>query len=219
MNGMSPISIHSISSRYSRGGSLRRRHDGTCPTSLEKKFLRDFDCCDAVFPTLHDLLEHSEDSHTTLSSESGLAERGMVGASVIPAKRSPEAILGQQGKSKPLSGSGAVSDQKSITDCAHELPVFGDCDLDSNERGSFVDFENEVANNCATKTSHDVPILPTWKMTVQDELFRNHPPTFEKIAMGGSQWDRNGWIVRRGSQSATHKFADEELWEGLMKLE
>ena len=220
MNGMSPISFHSTSSRYSRGGSLRRGHDGTHPASLETKFLRDFTCCSKVFPTLHELTEHYEDFHTTLSSEIGLAERRMVGANVPPAKRSSEAVFGLQSETKTSPDSETASGQTVVTDCVHELPIFGDCDLDSDEHSGLGNFHDEVANKDTAKKSNDVSIWPMWKMRMQHEMLRSHASVSDKIGMGGSQWmDRYGWIVRRGSQVETHNFTDEELLKTLAEPE
>ncbi|TPX16801.1 uncharacterized protein E0L32_012366 [Thyridium curvatum] len=59
-------------------------HSSSYIPKLEANFMRDFMCCDRVWPTMHDLLQHYEENHTQPNNNSSrnFASQGPAGQSV-----------------------------------------------------------------------------------------------------------------------------------------
>ena len=169
MSGMSPISFHSFSSKYSLNSSIHQQHDGTYLASFEAKFLNDFDCCDTEFHTLHDLLQHYEDVHATLS-----AEPSTIGPNFHHLNRLPHVVTGQQTQVKPLPDHHPVAGHDGLENTAYELPVFDDCDLYLSGHSSFDGFDDEAANTVTTNTLFNLSTMPIQKTAMQNEMLKEH---------------------------------------------
>ncbi|CAK7234480.1 Transcriptional regulator of ribosomal bioproteinsis proteins [Sporothrix bragantina] len=76
-------------------------HSTSYLPKMEANFMRDFMCCDRIWPTMHDLLQHYEESHTTRQAPSSSRHAGSSGMNMPGGQRSGNSAntLGVPGQS------------------------------------------------------------------------------------------------------------------------
>ncbi|CAK7215470.1 Transcriptional regulator of ribosomal bioproteinsis proteins [Sporothrix curviconia] len=76
-------------------------HSTSYLPKMEANFMRDFMCCDRIWPTMHDLLQHYEESHTARQTPSSSRHAGSSGMNMPGGQRSGNSAntLGVPGQS------------------------------------------------------------------------------------------------------------------------